>query len=76
MKKLTKTQLKNVARLHAAGVLLATESMNAFAGSNLTSSEMEYLDKQFARIACGLLAGEDPIYHADVIVDFVRENYK
>lgn len=76
MKKLTKAQLKKIANMHAAGVLLATESSNAFEGSNLLWSELEYLDKQFERIAISLLDGEDPIYEANCIVDYVLQNHK
>jgi hypothetical protein len=76
MKKLTKTQLKKIAAIHAAGVLLATESVNAFEESTLSRSELEYLDNEFDRIAKRLLKGEGPIYQANWIVDYVRKNYK
>ena len=51
MKKLTKSQLKKIAAMHAGVVLLATESTWAFGESNLSHSEIEYLDNQFEKIA-------------------------
>jgi len=77
MKKLTKAQLKKIGNMHAAGVLLATESVNAFEDASLSASEIEYLDNHFEKIANRLLAGEYPIYEANWIVDYVRlKNYK
>jgi hypothetical protein len=72
MKKLTKSQLKKVAMIHSAGVLLATESRWAFETSELSSEEMDYLDKVFETIARGLLNGEEPIYNSKQIVEYVR----
>jgi hypothetical protein len=72
MKKLTKIQLKKIAKMHAAGVLLATESTWAFAESNLSHSEIEFLDNEFEKMAIKFLDGEEPIYNANHIVDYVR----
>jgi nucleoside-specific outer membrane channel protein Tsx len=74
MKKLTKAQLNKIANMHAAAVILATESTFAF--NQLTDDEIAYLDEKFASIAVNLLYGESPIFNADDIVKFVRENRK
>lgn len=76
MKKLTKAQMKKIAQMHAAGVLLATESTWAFEESNLSHSEIEYLDNQFEKMAIRFLNGVEPIHNANHIVDFVRRNSK
>jgi hypothetical protein len=72
MKKLTKTQLRKIARMHAAGVLLATESIWAFDESNLLPSEIGSLDDEFLKIARQLLNGEEPISNANDIVEYIR----
>ena len=74
MKKLTKTQLRKIANMHSAAVILATES--AFAFNSLHDDEISILDDEFARIATNLLYGEKPIFNADDIVEFVRNNRK
>jgi nucleoside-specific outer membrane channel protein Tsx len=74
MKKLTRSQLNKIANMHAAAVILATESMNAF--NHLNDDEIAYLDEKFERMALNLLYGEKPIFNADAIVEFVRENCK
>jgi len=74
MAKLSKTQLKKIARMHAAAVLMATESSWAFEASRLSREEIQYLDKTFENIAGKLLQGETPIYNADEIVNYVKNN--
>jgi hypothetical protein len=76
MKPLTKSQLKKIAMMHAAGVLLSTESIWAFETSNLSKEEIDYLDKVMEKISQGLLNGETPIPDSKQIVDYVRKNYK
>jgi hypothetical protein len=74
MKKLTKTQLRKIANMHSAAVILATESTFAF--NSLHDDEIAILDDEFARIATNLLYGEKPIFNANDIVEFVRNNRK
>ena len=73
MKKLTKSQLKRIAKIHAGCVILATESVWAFETSELSSSEKDYLDKEFEKIGNRLLNGETPIFDSRDIVKFVCE---
>ena len=72
MKSLTKSQLKKIAMMHAAGILLATESTWAFETSDLSREEIEYLDKVFEKLADGLLNGESPIFDSKEIVNYIR----
>jgi hypothetical protein len=67
----TKTQLKKIAFMHSAGVLMATESLIAFSGSGLTNDEMAYIDKTINKIALKLLNGNTPIFDANEIVNKV-----
>lgn len=74
MSKLTKGQLKKIASMHSAGVLLATEALQAFQDTDLSHEELEYIDETIEKIAVQLLKGLRPLYDANEIVEFVKLN--
>lgn len=55
-----KMLLKDIARIHCASVIRATEAVNAFDGSILTSEEMRYIDEEIEKISDRLLRGDKP----------------
>lgn len=69
---LTKAQLKKIAKMHAASVIMSTESAWAFESSNISIEEIEYLDNEFRKIAFRLLEGEVPMFTANEIVNYIR----
>jgi hypothetical protein len=76
MKKLTRTQLKKIATMHAGALIMATEPMIAFSESNLSRSELSTLQIHFENISNRLLNGSTPRFDANEIVKYVRENRK
>lgn len=55
-----KMLLKDIARIHCASVIRATEAINAFDDSILTSEEMAYIDDEIEKISNRLLRGDEP----------------
>ena len=76
MKKLTKSQLKKIANIYAGTVIYTFEPLVAFAGSNLSRSELSTLEIYFEEMSKRLRNGENPIFESNMIVDYVRETYK
>ena len=76
MKKLTKTQLKKIASIHAGTLILVTEPSIVFSECNLSMSELSTLEIYFEQISARIRNGESAIFDSNIIVDYVRKNCK
>ena len=69
---LSKKQLKRIAKMHIASVIINIETTLAF--SDLSYEEIAYLEDYYEKTGLRIIELDPLLYDADEIVKYVRDN--